>query len=85
MITMLNKIFNVTLDHLFRPKVNIYAKNDSAARYDAVEVNKLEIYIGAIFLLPLRIILTMPLVCIGMFFGKLIWLIYGSKYHISLI
>lgn len=61
----LAKIFSKDLKHLFEPNVNLMAKNGSASRYDAIDVNRLEIYIGAIFLLPLRLLIGLPLTFIG--------------------
>lgn len=78
-ITSLNKIFSTTLKHLFEPKVNIYAKNASASRYDAIEVKKLQVYIGAIFLFPIRLLTVIPIVLGGMGIGKIICLVFNCK------
>ena len=76
----LNQTFNITLDHVFRPKVNLQAKNDSASRYDGIEVKKWQIYIGAIFLIPLRIVLICPVMIFGTLLAKIICLIFNCNF-----
>jgi len=75
----LHKIFNKDLKHLFEPKVNLMAKNGSASRYDGIDVNQIEIYLGAIFLFPLRILIGLSLMFLGRSIQHLVWLAFGSK------
>ena len=73
-------MFSKNLDHLFNPDVNKMSKNASGARYDAANVNKFHIYLGAIFLLPIRLILTIPFLLGGFAVGKIAWFAFGCKY-----
>lgn len=52
----LKRAFRDNLDYLLRPKMSYLQKCPPATRYDAGNINKTEIHLGAIFLLPIRFI-----------------------------
>lgn len=76
---LIRKLLEKDLKYLFEPKVNLLNRNNSGARYDPIELNKLEVYFGAIFLLPIRAILGLTLTIISLGIAKVICLIFGGK------
>lgn len=76
---LLKKTIEKDLKYLLEPKVNLFKKHSSGGRYDQIELNKWEIYLGAIFLFPIRVILIIITVIIGMSFYVFIWMFYKSK------
>lgn len=73
------KIMNEELKHLFEPKVNLYAKNNSASRYDGIELRRWEIYLGAVFLLPIRIVVGGITFMSGVLSMYVVYMAFGSK------
>lgn len=73
------KIMNEELKHLFEPKVNLYAKNNSASRYDGIELRRWEIYLGAVFLLPIRIVVGGITFMSGVLSMYIVYMAFGSK------
>lgn len=73
------KTMNKDLKHLFEPKVNLYAKNNSASRYDPIELRRWEVYIGAVFLLPFRIIIGVLTLSLGVGVMKIVSIAFDGK------
>lgn len=75
----LNKMLNKNLKYLLEPRVNFMRTCQTGARYDAVNLNKWEVYFGAIFLIPIRLAFAVP-IFITMY--ALVWPLkkfYGGK------
>ena len=78
-VNLLHKNIEKDLKYLFKPKVNLYKRHSSGARYDPIELNKLKVYLGIIFLFPVRLIIGIPFMYLGLLIGKTVWLIFGGK------
>lgn len=79
----ISKIVHKTLErdlrYLLEPKVRILETHEAGARYDQVNLRKWEIYFGAIFLIPIRIIFSIPIFAYGECGRIVIWKIFGGK------
>lgn len=75
-IKLITKIFK-KLDYLFKADPNEMAKVLCGSRYDQSYLNKAEIYIGAIFLLPIRVTLFLGLFIVGQIFSFIFVKIYN--------
>lgn len=62
MITkFMSQMLNNNLKYMLEPNVNIMKKSLAGPRYDAIELRRWEVYFGAIFLVPIRFIISFPL------------------------
>ena len=73
------KTLEIDLKYLFEPDVNLYASHDAAARYDQFNLRKWEIYLGAIFLIPIRAIISLPFFVYGEIMKIIIWKVFNGK------
>lgn len=74
-----NRLFRKDLEYLFDPDVNLLGLNNSCSRYDPIRVKKWEIYIGSIFLMPLRILICFIMVPPGIIIMKIIYHCFCSN------
>lgn len=77
--TFLNKMLNKNLKYLLEPRVNFMRNCKSGARYDAININKWEVYFGAIFLIPIRLTLAIPIFILMYVIVWPIKKLYGGK------
>ena len=80
-----NRLFRKDLEYLFDPDVNLLGLNNSCSRYDPIRVRKWEIYLGSIFLMPLRILVCFIVVPPGILLMKVIYHCFccNNKYNPS--
>ena len=74
-----NRLFRKDLEYLFDPDVNLLGLNNSCSRYDPIRVKKWEIYLGSIFLMPLRILICFIMVPPGIVIMKIIYMCFCSN------
>lgn len=74
-----NRLFRKDLDYLFDPDVNLLGLNNSCSRYDPIRVRKWEIYIGSVFLMPLRILICLIMVPPGILIMKIFYHCFCSN------
>lgn len=63
-LIVFRRILNGQLAYLKQPPVNFLNTCRSAARYDFIHLKKLEIYLGAVFLLPIRFVMALILIIV---------------------
>ena len=78
-ITYCNKLFGRDLKYLFEADVNLLATNNAASRYDPASLKKIEIYLGSVFLIPLRILLVVSYAWIGFGMSYIVYKIFDCK------
>lgn len=74
---LLRRVVRSNIKNLSHPPINFHYKCKAAARYDTVHINPTEIYLGAFFLMPIRLVITLALVIITtsivLFFKLIFW------------
>jgi hypothetical protein len=64
--------------YLKTPNIEDQAKYRSAARYDFVNIQEFKVYLGAVFLLPVRVIMAIPIFFLGYILILIMKTIYGG-------
>lgn len=77
-----HKMLNKKMEHIRNPPMPLLATCPIAARYDYIEWPRLQIYIGAIFLLPIRVLSMVIIVVVSTWVTKISWMIFGSNFLI---
>lgn len=64
--------------YLKTPNIEDQAKYRSAARYDFVNIQEFKVYLGAVFLLPVRAMMSIPLFLLSFILILIMKTIYGG-------
>ena len=64
MILLVRSLTTSTLKYLKAPSPNFMTKCKAAARYDVVHLNSTELYLSALFLLPIRLAGALSLILV---------------------
>ena len=77
-VRFMREAYHKKILYLRKPDMEISIKYSCAARYDISNVEEIRLYLGLVFLVPIRIISSLPLFFFGMIIASLIAAIYGG-------
>ena len=78
-IYLVQKLLEKDLLYLLEPNVNVLSSNNSCSRYDQSKLKKWKIYLGAIFLVPPRLVALVVLLPIGFSISAFVYIIFCSN------
>jgi len=74
-----NKLLRVNLKYLFEPNIDLFSTTNAGARYDQFRIRRWEIYLGSIFLLPLRVLAALILVPTAYIILRVVYILFCGK------
>lgn len=78
-VKFMREVFHKKILYLRKPNLENNIKYQCAARPDIVNLSELKTYLALVFIVPIRLILTIPFFMLGIFVFNLLSFIFRSR------